>query len=136
MPKPIACSGVVSPFELHSHLGHPSLPLLKKLYLQFSSLTSLNCELCQYAKLHRVHLSPKVYKRASTPFELVHYEVWSPCPFLSLVGFKYFVTFVDDFSCITCLYLMKSCSEFFSLLSAFCAEIQTQFHCLCANIEK
>ena len=34
MPKYVACYGVVTLFELHCHLGHPSLPLLKKLYLQ------------------------------------------------------------------------------------------------------
>ena len=58
----VACSGVVTLFELHYHLGHPSLFLLKKLYPQFSSLSSLYCELCQYAKLHRVHLIPRVNK--------------------------------------------------------------------------
>ena len=52
VPKSVACFGVVTPFELHCRLGHPSLPLLKKLYPQFSSLSSLNCESCQYAKLH------------------------------------------------------------------------------------
>ena len=75
MSKSVACSGVVTPFELHCHLSHPSLPLLKKLYPQFSSLSSLNCESCQYAKLHRVHLSPRVNKQASAPFELVHSDV-------------------------------------------------------------
>ena len=30
--KSVACSGVVTPFELHYRLGHPSLSLLKKLY--------------------------------------------------------------------------------------------------------
>ena len=62
VPKSVACSGVVTPLELHCRLGHPSLPLLKKLYSQFSSLSSLNCESCQYAKLHRVHLGPRVNK--------------------------------------------------------------------------
>ena len=109
-------------------MGHPSLPLLKKLYPQFSSLSSLNCESCQYAKLHRVPLSPRVNKPASAPLELVHYDVWGPCPVLPPTGFKYFVTFVDDFSRVIWLYLMKSGSELFSHFSAFCAEIQTQFH--------
>ena len=31
-PKSVACSGVLTPFELHCHLGHPYLSLLKKLY--------------------------------------------------------------------------------------------------------
>ena len=32
IPRPIACSGVTTPFETLCKLGHPSLPLLKKLY--------------------------------------------------------------------------------------------------------
>ena len=47
------------------------LSLLKKLYHRFSSLSSLNCESCQYAKLHHVHLSSRVNKRVFAPFELV-----------------------------------------------------------------
>ena len=75
VPKSVACSGVVTPFDLHCHLGYPSLPMLKKLYPQFSSLSSLNCKSCQYAKLHRVHSSPRVNKGAFAPFELVHSDV-------------------------------------------------------------
>ena len=52
-------------------------------------------------KLHRVHLSPKVNKQAFAPFEIVHSNVWGPCSVLSLTGFRYFVTFVDDFSRVT-----------------------------------
>ena len=113
VPKSVACFGVVTPFELHCRLGHPSLPLLKKLYPQFSSLSSLNYESYQYA---------------SSPFELVHSNVWGSCPFLSPTRFKYLVTFVDDFSRVTWLYLMKSRSDLFSYFNAFCTEIQTQFH--------
>ena len=101
VPKSVAYSRVVTPFESHCRLSHPSLSLLKKLYPQFSSLSSLNCESCQYAKLHRVHLSPRVDKRASAPFELVHSNVYGPCPVMSPTGFKYFVTFVDDFFRVT-----------------------------------
>ena len=47
---------------------------------------------------------------------------------MSLTGFKYFVTFVVDFSRVTWLYLMKSHSDIFSHFRAFCVEIQIQFH--------
>ena len=50
------------PFKLHCLLGHLSISLLKNLYPQFSSLSSLNYESCQYDKLHHVHLSPRVNK--------------------------------------------------------------------------
>ena len=65
------------------------------------SLFSFNCESCQYAKLYRIHLSPRANKRASIPFELVHYDIRGPCPVMSPIGFKYFVTFIDDFSRVT-----------------------------------
>ena len=101
VPKSVDCSRVVIPFELHCYMGHPSLSLLKKLYPQFSSLSLLNCESCQYVELHRVHLSPRVNKQAFTHFELVYSNVWGPCPVLSPIRFKYFVTFVDNFSHVT-----------------------------------
>ena len=47
---------------------------------------------------------------------------------MSPTRFKYFITFVNDFSHVTWFYLMKSLSELFSHFSAFCFEIQTQFH--------
>ena len=89
--KFVSCYEVVTLFDLHCRLGHPSRPLLKKLYPQFSSLSSLNCESCQYAQLHRVYLSLRVNKRASTSFELVHSNVWGPCPVVSPIGFQYFL---------------------------------------------
>ena len=47
---------------------------------------------------------------------------------MSPTGFRYFVTFVDDYSQTTWLYLMKNRSKFFSHLCAFHAEIHTQLH--------
>ena len=54
----ISCSRVTTPFETHCRLGHPSLPLLKKLCPQFSSLSSLDCESCQFEKHHRLSFRP------------------------------------------------------------------------------
>ena len=54
--------------------------------------------------------------------------MWGPCPVVSPTGFRYFVTFVDDYSRTTRLYLMKNRSELFSHFRAFYAEIHTQFH--------
>ena len=105
--RPIACSGVTTPFETHCGLGHLLLPLLKKLCPQFSSLLSLDCESCQFSKHHRLSYSPRVNKRASAPFELVHSDLWGPCPVVSPIGFRYFVTFVDDYSQTTWLFNEK-----------------------------
>ena len=63
-----------------------------------------------------------------SPFKLVHSDIWGPCPVVSKSGFKYFVTFVDDYSRATWLYLMKNRSELFFIFCVFCAEIKTQFN--------
>ena len=110
------------------------MPLLKKLCPQFSSLLSLDCESCQFEKHHRLSYNPRVNKRASAHFELVHSDVWGLCPVVSPTGFQYFVTFVDDYSRTTWLYLMKNRSELFSHFRAFCAEIHTQFHVYFQNL--
>ena len=71
-------------------------------------------------------ISPRVNKRASTPFELVHSDVWGPCPFVSPTGFRYFVTFIDDYSQTTWLYLVKNRFELFSHFCAFCDGIHNE----------
>ena len=75
----------------------------------------------------RVYLRPRVNKLAASPFELVHSDFWGPCPVTSKPGFKYFVTFVDDYSRVTWLYLMKNRSEVFTHFCSFVSEIKTQF---------
>ena len=46
LPRHVACFEVTTSFETHCMLGHPSLSLLKKLYPQFSSMSSMDCESC------------------------------------------------------------------------------------------
>ena len=87
IPRLVTCYGVITPLKTHCRLGHPSHPLLKKLCPQFSSLSSLDCESCQFAKHHRLSSSPRVNKRASAPFELVYSDVWGSCSVVSLTGF-------------------------------------------------
>ena len=76
-----------------------------------------------------MHLSPRVNSLASASFELVYLDVWSPCPVASPTRFRYFVTFVDDYSRTTWLYLMKTRSKF-----VFCAKIHTRFHVSVQNL--
>lgn len=118
----------VSLFEAHCRLGHPSLPVLKKLCPQFHNKPSIDCESCHFAKHYRSSLSPRNNKRADFAFQLVHSDVWRPCLIVSKAGFRYFVTFVDDFSRMTWIYFMKNRFEVFSHFSNFCVEIKTQFN--------
>ncbi|GAB2275324.1 hypothetical protein Dimus_039121 [Dionaea muscipula] len=113
--------------DLHCRFGHPTLSSLKRLCPEVQSLSDLFCESCQFAKHHRISYKSRVTKRAFVPFELMHSDVWGLCLVESKAGFRYFVSFVNDYFRMTWLFLMKNRSELFSIFTVFHAEIQTQF---------
>ena len=117
-----------SPLQVHCRLGHPPLPNLKKLVPSLSRISSLECESYQFGKHSRSSFPSRVSKRANFPFSVVHLNVWGPSRVSCKQGFHYFVTFIDDFSRTTWLYLMKACSKLFTVFTTFCAEIRTQFN--------
>ena len=124
----IACTSTEAPLLFHSRLGHPSLSKFRKLVPHFSSLPSLECESCHLGKHTRVRFPKRLDSRTKSPFELVHTDVWGPSRSISTLGFRYFVTFIDDYSRCTWLFLMKTRVELFSIFQKFHAEIRTQFN--------
>ena len=76
--------------------------------------------------MHRLPF-PNSHFVASSPFELVHFDVWGPTPVMSIDGFHCYVLFVDHFTRLTWLYLLKSKSEIFSKFIELKAMIETQF---------
>ncbi|KAL0370945.1 UNVERIFIED_CONTAM: Retrovirus-related Pol polyprotein from transposon RE2 [Sesamum angustifolium] len=115
----------ISPLQWHCRLGHLSLPTLQK-DLPIKS-SHLECESCELGKHHRASFPPRVDKRSSSPFTLVHYDIWGPCHFESISGFRYFITFVDDYSRMTRVYLLKHRSQVSTIITSFYNEINTQF---------
>ena len=59
-------------------------------------------------------------------FELVHSDVWGPT-IESIDGYKYFVSFIDDFSRVTWIYLLKFKSEVIDVFKNFHMLVMTQF---------
>ncbi|KAJ9547160.1 hypothetical protein OSB04_019703 [Centaurea solstitialis] len=124
---PLVSASTMSPPYLHYLHGHPTLSKLNKIMPSLSSLESFECESCHLGK-HTHGVFPKcINNRVSAPFSLVHTNVWGPSSVCSTLGFQYFVTFSDDYSRSTWLFLMKNRSELFSIFKDFCAEIKTQF---------
>ena len=56
--------------------------------------------------------------RCDSTFSIIHYDIWEPSR-VSSFGFRYFVTFIDDFSRCTRVYLMKDHFEFLSISMSF-----------------
>ena len=46
--------------------------------------------------------------------EIIHSDVCDPMSSSSLSGYVYYVSFIDDFSRMTCIYFMKNKDEVFS----------------------
>ena len=111
----------ISPIQHHCHLGHPSHKNLKLLVPSCCQVDSLQCEACQLSKHHRVPFVPRHESCLSSAFHLVHYAIWGPINSPSLLGYTYFVIFVEDYS-------MKEMFELFSIFKSFFMEIKTQFN--------
>ena len=83
----------------HWRMGHPSLQKIRSVIPVEFSVSSLGCEFCELGKHHRVIFPSRVNNRSSSPFELVHSDIWDPSRMPSIKGFRYFLLFIDDFSC-------------------------------------
>lgn len=117
--------GVVKPSlsRWHSRLGHPSLPIVDRVIsknnlpvTRDSSQESV-CDAYQRGKSHQLPY-PKSFSVSSEPLQLIFSDVWGPAP--SSVGNKvYYVSFLDDFSKFTWIYLLKHKSEVFERFHDF-----------------
>jgi hypothetical protein len=116
-----------SALQWHCHLRHPSLFTLKHQVPSLRHKLCVPCEACQLSKHHHVSFPSFVcVSRVSSAFELVHSDVWGPIN-IATNKFHYFKTFVDNFSHMTWLFLMKNRSELFSIFQIFRNMIKTQF---------
>ena len=77
--------------------------------------------------MHRFHLN-KTPLGSTSLLELVHSDVWGPSPLTSLLGFNYYIIFVDDYSRFTWLFLLKHKIEVLSVFKHFKSMVETQFN--------
>ena len=101
----------------HMRLAHPSFHVLSLLFPSYCK-TSHECEICHLSKSTRLAF-PISKSRATLPFEIVHSDVWGPASLESFDGYKFYVTFIDDFTRITFVYLLKFKHEVFKCFEDF-----------------
>ncbi|CAL8075067.1 unnamed protein product [Prunus armeniaca] len=94
----------------HKRLGHPSntitSALLRQSHISFSLDNSkLVCTTCLEGKLAKLPFPYPVVKSIK-PLEVIHSNVWGPSPTLSVEGFRYYVSFIDECTRFTWIFPM------------------------------
>ena len=109
--------------QLHCRMGHISPSITKRLvtqgfmtgvHLVSTSDTEFFCKSCVYTKATRKSI-PKTCKgeHAKKFGEEVHSDLWGPAPIETKGGRRYYITFVDDYTRLTHLYLLRTKDEAF-----------------------
>ena len=75
--------------------------------------------------LLKMTVSP--FNTSSSPFKLIHTNLWGPSLIVTKGCSMYYVSFVDDFSRFTWIYLMTRKSDFFKNYNSFHNMVQIQF---------
>ncbi|THH01090.1 hypothetical protein EW026_g1530 [Hermanssonia centrifuga] len=121
--------------ELHRLIGHIShdtaRDLVKKgLILGVvieDSLSTGTCAACKTAKATRKPVQRyREGDRSAAIGDEIHSDVWGPAPVETLGGRRYYVSFTDDNSRWTQIYLMRTKDEVFSHYKGFAAWLKTQ----------
>jgi transposase InsO family protein len=112
----------------HCRMGHMAFDKMVRVcpdVMNGVDRTKLSCDACEYAKHTRTSYVSRGIRSVS-PFVLVHSDVWT-CPVVSVSGMKYFVTFIDCYSRMTWVYLLRHKDEVFTCFQSFCAYVKNQF---------
>jgi hypothetical protein len=116
----------------HEKLGHHNMARLKDLDAMVNGMNLKKmplhhvCEACIECKHQRTSFPKDETTRASKLLELVHSDVCGPMKTTSRGGARYFVTFIDDFSRKTHVYLLKAKGEVFDKFKEYKALVENQ----------
>ena len=113
----------------HYRFGHPSFRVLQRMFpslFKKINVQDFHCDVCEFAKHKRVSF-PVSNKKTSIPFHLVHTDIWGPSIVPSVTGSKWFVSFIDDCTRVTWVFLLKHKSDVMTILPNFHAMVQNQF---------
>ena len=113
----------------HYRLGHPNFHYLRHLFpkLFINKNPSLfQCEICEFAKHRRTSFPTQPYK-ATKPFTVIHSDVWGPYRIKTVTEKRWFITFIDDHTRVTWVFLLHDKSEAETVFKNFYTMIFTQF---------
>lgn len=84
------------------------------------------CEICNKGKQHREEIPKKANWRASEKLQLIHSDLCGPITPKTVSNRRYILTFTDDFSRKTWIYLLTEKSETFEKFKFFKASVEME----------
>ena len=76
------------------------------------------CAACQFGKQSKGSF-PHERNVCKQPLEVTHIDVWGPTDSVSMHGYRYYVSFIDDHTKKVWVYFMQNKSEVFGHLKDF-----------------
>ncbi|MCH88103.1 copia-type polyprotein, partial [Trifolium medium] len=117
----------------HARYGHLNFKSLRELSTNHmvSGLPTIKvpekvCKVCMMGKQTRNSFKSEVPSRASNQLEVINSDVCGPFEVPSLGGNKYFISFVDEFSKMMWIYLIKAKSESFDVFKKFKKKVEQE----------
>jgi len=112
----------------HARLGHLNYRYLKYMckydYISYQHDDNDKCEVCIQAKMTK-KLFPKV-ERNSQLLEVVQSNICEINDMLTKHGKRFFISFIDDYSCFTYVYLLRTKDETFEKFKEFKKMVENQ----------
>ena len=114
----------------HRTLGHVNLRDLNRLSkpLNFRKIKKkFACKTCLLAKSKRLPFRKRLKIKSVRPLQMIPSDVCGPLRIPNPGGYKYFLTFIDDYSRYTQVYLLKSKKEVFCRFQEYKAMVENKF---------
>jgi len=132
----VSCNSAIVNFHIwRKRLGHPHSCVLHDLMKSgvldnkispSLSVVQFECNSCKLGK-SKILPIPIHKSKVNQSCDMIHSDLWRIATVISQVIYKYFITFIDDYTCFTWVYFLHSKDEAFSVFKKFHAYVQTQF---------
>ncbi|KAJ3532570.1 hypothetical protein NMY22_g7692 [Coprinellus aureogranulatus] len=119
---------------LHRRMGHASEQRLHKMVREgkLEGITSVTgklgvCEACALGKMKKLKFCSPARRETTRPFELVHTDVGGPVTPQDPSGFRYWITFINDFTRYPWVFYMRKKEEAPSIIRMFYSDVEGYF---------
>ena len=120
---------VMSAMQWHYRLGHTSLKSIKLFVPSVKSVSQLHCESYQFENIIELFFLLRQLTNVVLHLKLFILVFGVLLKLKLCRDFSYFVTFIDDYSHMIWVYLMKDHSEILSIFQKLHKDVSTQFNC-------